>query len=69
MLVLGPTDSGLATAGEATLYVLVEMTEDVISLRPSLDAVATLKILRKLAEEAEKGFEKCKLKLEAKEKK
>jgi hypothetical protein len=59
MLLLGPSDSGLASPGQATIHVLLEIVEDVVQLYPSLDAVITYKILQSLTGELDEAFEEC----------
>jgi hypothetical protein len=63
MLLLGPSDSGLAPPGQATVHVLLEIIEDVVQLYPSLDAVVTYKMLQSLADELDKAFEESGAKL------
>ncbi|HXE07113.1 MAG TPA: DUF5677 domain-containing protein [Acidobacteriaceae bacterium] len=62
---MGPTNMGLDVAGVGTVYLMAEMMEDLVSLYPSMDAVFTLKMLNKLAVDAERDFGRCKKQLEA----
>jgi hypothetical protein len=63
MLLLGPSDSGLASPGTMTVDALLEITENMVQLYPSLDAVIVLKILQTLATELDEAFEECEAKL------
>jgi hypothetical protein len=63
MLLLGPSDSGLAAPGQATIHVLLEIVEDVVQLHPSLDAVVVYKMLQSLVSELDEAFQECEAKL------
>ena len=59
MLVVGPSNLGLATPGIAAMESLLQIVEVVIALYPSLDAVVAFKMLQSLTQEVDVTCKKC----------
>ncbi len=64
ILLIGPSNTGLADPAQALSHVLTEIAEDISSLHLSLDALVILKMLRTLRDEINEAFLECHWKLE-----
>ena len=67
MLLLGPSNAGLDLPAVASIHALLELTQHLVWLKPTLDVVVTMKILQSIASEAEDAFEECARELDARE--